>query len=157
MNLNTSTSTIRALKALVTLAELDLGEAALTLGDRLDKQSDAKRESVQREEVMNKLGQVHERMSHPSVSVNTAAMSVLARQTMAGKVALFQARQLQVEAERLVDAQRQEVHQHQNRHEGLKNGLRDAMKAHAAVRESKSAQDNEDLFLSRRFHLGAHA
>jgi hypothetical protein len=157
MNLNTSTSTIQALKALVALAELELGEAALTLGDRLDKRSDATRETALREEVMNKLGQVHERMTQPSVLVNTAAMSVLARQTMSGKAALFQARQQQNEAERLVDAQRQEVHQHQNRHEGLKKGLRDAMKAHAAMRDNKLAQDVEDLFLARRIHLGVHA
>lgn len=157
MNPTTSTDTIRALKALVALAELDLGEAALTLAGRLDEQSDAKQEATQRQDTMDQLGQVHERLSKPGSSVNAAAMSVLALQTMAGKAALAQARQHQDEADQLVDAQRQEVHRHQSRHDGLKDGLRDAMRADAAARENKLAQDNEDLFLARRLYLGAHA
>ncbi|MGC4061429.1 MAG: hypothetical protein QM749_11530 [Aquabacterium sp.] len=145
-------STIRALHALVALAHIDMGDAALTLADHLDEQSQAARKVEHGEAQINQMGMVYERLVKPGAPVYAAALGVLARQSMAGKAVLQEARSVHEQARQRVDEQRRVVHEHQGRHEGLSKILKEARAAHAAEVEKKAASEREDLILVRR-HL----
>lgn len=146
-----STSTIRALNALVALAHIELGESALVLADHLDAQARAD-ETVGRCEAQGtQLAMVYDRLAKPGASIYAAAMGVLARQSVAGKAVLVEAQTEQKRVQNLVDEQRQAVHGHQNRHNGLSRFLKEARAEHAAEVEQKAELEREDLFLVRRY------
>lgn len=152
-----STTVIRSLKALVALAEVDLGEAALTLADRLDEQTRVRHEVEEGQAHLSQIGEVFDRLSSPGAVVNSAAMSMLVQQSLAEHDALNLAQARLTQSDQLVDEQRQLVHQQQHRHDGLKDFLKEARKAHAAHIDKHMAQEVEDLFLARRILAKEHA
>jgi hypothetical protein len=152
-----STATIRSLNALVALANIELGEAAMVLADRLDEQANALKDVRRCEERAMQLGAVYERLAKPGASIYSAAMSVLARQSLAGRAMLQEALAHQSSMDQQVDEHRQIVHGHQSRHDGLIKFLRESRLAHAAELEKNAAAEREDLLLVRRFLSKDHA
>ena len=152
-----ATSSIRSLQALVSLANIDLGEAALELADRLDEQAQAVKAVRECEGRLTQLGAVYERLSQPGSSIYMAPLSVLARQSAAGNQVLHESQAKLTQVEQSVDEQKQCVHQHQSRHENLSKFLKTACLQHALSLEKKSALEHEDLFLARRYLTKDHA
>jgi len=152
-----STATIRSLHTLVALAKVDLGESALILADRIDEQSSAGRAVADGQSQITQIGAAFERLAQPGAPINPGALSVLARQSMAAQTIFEQAHERQQTADQLVDEQRQAMHRHQSQHDGLHDFLKNAIKEHAIEQDKKLTQEVEDLFLARRFYLGARA
>jgi hypothetical protein len=147
------TATLRSLNALVALAHIDLGEAALALADSLDEQADALKDVRRAEDHAAQLSAAYERLIKPGASIYSAAMTVLARQALGGRALLQEARTRQFSVDQQVDDQRRVVHRHQSHHEGLSKLIKESRMSHAAELERMASVEREDLFLVRRIHL----
>lgn len=141
---------MRTLHTLVAIAKVDLGESALILADRLDEQSRARQAVADGERQLAQIGATFERLSLPGSVVNPGALSVLARQSLAAQASVDLAREQKLNADQLVDEQRQTMHRRQSQHDGLRECLDVAIKEHAMERDKRLMQEVEDLFLARR-------
>lgn len=144
---------IQSLDALVALAHIDLGEAALAMADALDAQALVGQDLQGVQFHMAQLEDVHARIARPGASIYSAAMGVLGRQFVAGKGALQDLQVKQAECDHAVSMRRQGLHEHQRRYEGLSECLNGLKAERAAELEKREAVEREDLFLVRRYLL----
>lgn len=144
---------IQSLDALVALAHIDLGDAALAMADALDAQAWVSQDLQRVQSHMAQLENVHERLARPGASIYSAAMGVLGRQFVAGKGALQDLQVKQAECDQAVSLRRQGLHEHQRRYEGLSECLNGFKAERAAELEKRAAVEREELFLVRRYLL----
>lgn len=144
-------------RALVALADIDLGEAALTLAARLDVQSEAEQAHARCAQHMDNLREVHARWSRPGTPIVPAMHSLLAREAASGLRALRDSEHTWRQAQSEVDACRQVLHEVQRRHESLSEALKTARADRVQWRAHREALAQEDLFLARRHVMKENA
>lgn len=150
----TSHAPVMALKALVALSSIELGEVASALADRQEELKLASDSHRLCEEQMLALRSMHDRISAPGTSVQPALMSLLARQSVHDLQALAESEIAQAQASALVDEQIQSLHRSQSRHETLTRLHRDACRDQAMAVEHRESVAREDLYLMRRQFMG---
>lgn len=146
----TSHAPVMALKALVALSSIELGEVASALSDRQDELKLASDSHRVCKEQLLVLRSMHDRISAPGATVQPALMSLLARQSVHALQASAESEIAQAQARAVVDEHLQSLHLSQSRHETLARLHRDACRDLAMVVEHRESVARDDLYLMRR-------
>lgn len=149
-----SLATVRTLGALLSMADIAVGEAALDLADRLDAKAQADQELRKQRSQVRELHGMHLRLSQPGQALQPELMSQVGRQAMAA-VASCQAAQAHCDdVDAQLDDKRRVLHALQSRQEMIQGLHREARDAHRAEREHREALAREELHLSHRWAQG---
>lgn len=152
-----SLETVRVLGALLSMAEIAVGEAALDLADGLDAQTRAEGVLRQHESRMRELHGMHERLSRPGLALQPALMGQIASQASDELNACRTARARCDDIAAQLDDKRRVLHALQSRQEMIQDLHHDARDAHRAEREHREALAREELHLSHRWTTGEGA
>lgn len=149
-----SLATVRTLGALLSMADIAVGEAALDLADRLDAKAEADRALHAQQSQVRELHGMHERLSQPGQALQPELMSQVGRQAMVAVTACREAQTHCDDVEAQLDDKRRVLHALQSRQEMVQGLHREARDAHRAEREHREALAREELHLSHRWSQG---
>ncbi len=149
-----SLDTVRTLGALLSMADIAVGEAALDLADRLDAKAEADQALRRQASQVRELHGMHERLSQPGQALQPELMSQLGRQAMVAVAAQRQAQAHCDDVEAQLDDKRRVLHALQSRHDMVQGLHREARDAHRAEREHREALAREELHLAHRWAQG---
>lgn len=149
-----SQATVRTLGALLSMADIAVGEAALDLADRLDAKAEAEQALREQTSQVRELHGMHERLSQPGQALQPELMSQVGRQAMAAVAACREARAHCDDVEAQLDGKRRVLHALQSRQEMIQGLHREARDAHRAEREHREALAREELHLAHRWSQG---
>lgn len=149
-----SLTAVQTLGALLAMADIAVGEAALDLADQLDAKADADQALRRHESRLRELHGMHERLSQPGLALQPALMRQVAGQAADAQASSRSARAHCDEVEAQLDDKRRVLHALQSRHEMIQGLHRDARNAHRDERAHREALAREELYLSHRWSQG---
>lgn len=150
----TSLAAVQTLGALLALADIAVGEAALDLADQLDAKAEADQALRQHESGLRDLHGMHERLSQPGQALQPALMNQIAQQAMDSLNSCQAAQAHCAEVDAQLDDKRGVLHALQSRHEMIQGLHQEARDAQRAEREHREALAREELYLSHRWSQG---
>lgn len=142
---------VQTLSALLSLADIAVGEAALSLADRIDEKTHADATMQARREAVQALHALHERLSRPGMALQPELMGQIARQAPQLMSDEQEAERRCQDVDEQVDKQRAILQVLQARHDMLKDLHRQAREQLQAEREGREAIAREELYLAHRW------
>jgi hypothetical protein len=149
--LSSALAHVQTLSALLSMADIAVGEAALSLADRIDEKTDADANLRTRREAVQALHALHERLSRPGQALQPELMGQIARQAPQLMSAAREAEHRCQDADAQVDEQRAILQALQARHDMVQDLHRQAREQLRAEREAREAIAREELYLAHRW------
>jgi len=150
-----SRAQIQALTALLSMADIAVGEAALVLADQMDAKVAAEATALAEQDALQALHRMHGRLSEPGQTLQPALMNQIANQVVTVVSAVREAERRCQSIDAQIDKQRSVLQALQGRHDLLHDLHRQARDLYRAEQERREAFARDELYLAYRWaHQG---